>query len=109
MSSVKNSFYNPTDNITTTINLNKVSIEIESTLLSFIDQDIVHDILMPTVEQIIAIENGYTQKDLKKIEEETDDAKIGFDEWSNKRMNKANELIVPILTQILKDAYYIRR
>ena len=109
MSSIKNSFYSPTDNITTSVNLNNLSVQIESTLLNFIDQDIVHDILMPTVEQIVAIENMYTQEDLKKIEEETDDAKIGFDEWSNKRMTKANELIVPILTQILKDAHYIRR
>ena len=109
MSSVKSSIYYPTDNVTTNVNLNKISIEIEDKLLNFIDQDIVHDMLMPTVELIVAIENLYTQEDLKKIQEETEDAKIGFDEWSNKRMNKANELIVPILTQILKDAHYIRR
>jgi len=99
--------YEPSDSITTTVNLNKISIEIENKLLNFIDQDIVHDMLMPIVEQIVIIENNYTQKDLTKIQEETEDAKIGFDEWSTKRMNKANELIVPIITQILKDAHYI--
>ena len=103
------STYYPSDSITTNVNLNQISIEIEDKLLSFIDQDIVHDMLMPIVEQIVVIENNYTQEDLKKIEEEDEDAKIGFDEWSNKRMNKANELIVPIITQILKDAHYIRR
>ncbi len=101
------STYYPSDSITTNVNLNQISIEIEAKLLGFIDQDIVHDMLMPIVEQIVAIENMYTQEDLKKIQEETEDAKIGFDEWSTKRMNKANELIVPIITQILKDAHYI--
>jgi len=109
MTDYVSSFYRPSDDIITKVNLNKLSIDIETVLLNCIDQDILHDILMPTVEQIVAIENNYTQEDLKKIEKEDEDAKIGFDEWSNKRMDKANELIVPILTQILKDAHYIRR